>query len=73
MKTNIVRTDVNALYYFYKSLIISNYCGSCLSGQNRQNLRIFSENPQKRKSKRKKPDFFETFKKNSSFYLLRGI
>jgi hypothetical protein len=45
-----------------------NYCGYFLSGQNRQNLRIYFENPRKPKSKRTKPDFFVTFKKISSFY-----
>jgi hypothetical protein len=45
------------------------YCDFCLSGQNRQNLRIFSENPQKRKSKRTKPDFLKHLKKFQDFIL----
>ena len=51
----------------------SKYCGSCLSGHKSKRTRPakpthFFENPRKPKSKRTKPDFFETFKKISSFY-----
>jgi hypothetical protein len=37
------------------------YCEFCLSGQNRQNLRIFSENPKQCESNRTKSDFYYKF------------
>ena len=60
----------NVALEFQKSLVNfyqgSMYCGFWQSGQNGQNLRIFSENPVNSESERTNRDFFKHLKKQFS-------